>query len=226
MNRTKRVVDQQLKESLKRLKRAGLYSGDLRKEPTKYAKQLTKKYSDYLNDKAVVVSIPKIKHGKSTGKRDANKTAKELAVKFSETMRAHGNKIVVGTAVNNEKAIYLPSQKTIVMKTKRADGSVVLRIYSEKPEKSLPALGENQTFSLPFKRGRNGVDYVSMADEKEILALANIYETKAKNPYKGATGYIMLTMLGDKIPRPKKSRKPKPPKRTADVIDINTRRKR
>lgn len=58
-DKTKKT-DAQLKNSLKQLKKLGLYNPqNSRKAPTRYAKSLIKKYNDVLSGKAEVISIPK-----------------------------------------------------------------------------------------------------------------------------------------------------------------------
>ena len=53
----KRQRDAELRKSLKVLKRKGLYRGDLRKPPTRYARGLLKKFSDVISGRAAVVDV-------------------------------------------------------------------------------------------------------------------------------------------------------------------------
>ena len=94
MARVKLSAEQ--RQELKRLKKAGLYSGDLRK-PTRYAKSLTKKYKDFLSGDMQVVA-----------------TKSSTAARKIQPDRAHrkGKRVLVYVEKGG-KASYLPSQNAI-----------------------------------------------------------------------------------------------------------------
>ncbi len=184
---------------LKQLKRRGLYSGDMRrKEPTRYAKNLVKKFEGFFEGSTKIVSVPRIKSKRSKGVREASKTAREIATKFERLMFSVGNKLMVRTA--GEKVFYKPKTKSIITRRLRTTG---VEETHEFVGIDLPDLNDDERYGIPLRRGKHPVEYLTRATKEEILALAEEYETREKNPYRGATGYIQIVYEGRKRKIPK-----------------------
>jgi len=202
----------------------GLYSGDLRRaEPSRYARKLANDFADVLNGRAQIVTIAKQKSGRATGAKAARDKAKELASTFGTTMRAKGSKVIVRTASPGERAVYSRTSDTIVTRYKDQAGRIITHEYIKPGNERLPELGPDQTYALPFSRGKDGIFYIERATEEEILALANEYESKGKNPYRDATGHIQIAYIGTTRKKPKSAKRKK---RTAEIVDINSARRK
>jgi hypothetical protein len=187
------ILEADIRQDLQKLKKLGLYSGDLRKKkPSKYAKKLVDDFADVLNDRAQVISIPRHATKKSSGKRAADRTARELANEFGEVMRSKNGKVIVKTTSDRERAFYSEKEKTILTRSRFGDDREIVRRYIRLKNGELPELKNNELYSLPFARGRNGVEYLNRAEKEEILKIAFQYGHKASNPYRGAINYIML----------------------------------
>jgi hypothetical protein len=185
----KRVADQEKIDKLKFLKIKGLYNGDLRKKPTRYALSQIKKYEGVLSGREKVITAP------------SRKIAKEISNNFPETTRFKGKKIIARTMHPSEKVFYSKKEKTIISRYKNKDGETITHEYVKPENGRLPELRENERYALPFARGAGNVAYIERASEEEILALANQYETKEKNPYRGATGHLQIVYPGTKRKR-------------------------
>lgn len=221
---------QAAKPALAILKKSGLYKGDLRRsEPSRYAVRLAEKFADVASGRAQVVAVPHIKSGRSKGARAANERAASLASEFSTVMRSKGSRVIVRTAHESERAHYSRATQSIITTSTDAAGRRITREYVHTAaDGALPVLGENQAYSLPFSRGKDGVFYIQRADADEILAVANQYETKGINPYRNATGHIQIATIGNRpLPRKRKSRaKPKTKRKTAKVINLSDERRK
>ena len=226
---------QEIKARLKVLKKKGLYKGDLRKAPTRYAAKLANDFADVASGRAQVVSIPVTK---GRGSKAAFAKAHELAERFSGTMRAKGNKVIVRVSHTSEKPIYFSAKDTIATSYTDSAGRRMYHEYLHADGSALPILSNEQTYALPFSRGVDGISYTYRATEAEILELANQYETKEKNPYVGAIGHIQLVSIGaparapkarkpvdpDAPPKAPKKKKTKSKRKTAKIIDLATER--
>lgn len=213
-----RRAPQETKAALKQLKRKGLYHGDLRKAPTRYAEKLVDEFADVLAGRAQVVAVPK----RGIGKREASARARAIAEQFAGNIRAKENRLIVKVARPEEKAVYRPKAKEVVTRYTRPTGELITHKYVAPEAGRLPPLGEGESYALPFNRGKKGIEYVMRATEEDIMALANEYEKKIENPYRGATGFIQIAYPG-------KERRPTRHKAAAagsNVVQLDTWRRK
>lgn len=205
-----RRTDAQVKSDLKILKKAGLYSGDLRKAPTRYGRGQAKKYADVIGGGAKVISVPVEKQShKNKGVKAAKAEARAVAADFPKTVRAKGNKLIVRVSRPSEVPTYSKKMKTLVIRHTNTAGQKLTYEYvrnlkvKELDQYGLPYLNKNETFALPLSRGREGIEYSYRASAQEIMEVINSYETK-KNPYRGAGDNIMIVYPGTSRKAPSK----------------------
>lgn len=180
---------------VKKLKQAGLYTGDLRKPPTRYAKSLTKKYADVIEGRAKVVTVPKSPGKRNKGVKAARQEARALADKFQGIMRNKLDKVIVRVSHPKEKVGYSKREQKVYTTINRG-GQVETHEYAVLKDGQLPPLEKDQAYGLPVRRSGGEIGYVMRATEAEILALANEYEMRPKHMYKGATGHIQIVYSG------------------------------
>lgn len=148
------VADSQLKHSLKQLKKLGLYNPKApRKAPTRYAKSLTKKYSDVLKGQADVVRVPR-------------SYQKEIAGQF-RTKRAKKGAVAIVPKAGGMHARYSKKEGSIVRET----GVFQLRPYKDRLillRGGFPELkrGEN----LVVRIGNNYVDFYTRDEVAKAMA--------------------------------------------------------
>jgi hypothetical protein len=197
MSNTSKSDTQALKDKLKVLKKHGLYSGDLRKQPTRYAKSLIKKFDDVISGNAQVVKVPKTK-----GEKQARAKARELADAFGDTVRAKGSHVIVKVKDKGEKARYVGGKQGGTIATTRTleSGTVLTHEYIRGGMEHLPPLRPGESYALPLKNGRS-IMYIYRAKEEEIYALANHYEHDPKKPYVGASQNIQIVYQGKRRKR-------------------------
>lgn len=208
-----------VKSGVKKLKQAGLYSGDLRKPPTNYAKSLTKKYADVISGRAKVVTVPKSPTGRNTGTKAARAEARALADKFAGIMSSKQDKLIVKTSHPSEKVRYSKHEQKVYTEISRS-GQIETHEYTTFSNGQLPPLEKDQAYGLPVRRAGGEIGYIMRATEAEILALANEYEMRPKHMYKGATGHIQIVYSG----RLRRHRKRKT-KAKSNVVPFRRRRK-
>ena len=185
MAKAKSSAPQDIKAALKILKKKGLYSGDLRKAPTSYAKRMVRRYSDVVSGAAVVFSVPRHKTKRSTGMAAARAEAKSLAEAYGLAVRAKGYHLIVNTVSPDDKVIYSPKKK--LLEIERARGSdyverIELRKHMELQlqedgtlELGIRTLKDGESYVVPFNRGNGQIQYLYFADKDALLAMLNQY---------------------------------------------------
>jgi hypothetical protein len=142
-----------VKADLKRLKKAGLYTGDLRKKPTRHAKAQVKRFRDVLDKKAKLVTAP------------TQKQAREYKGVFKTKFR----KIVVPVR-SGEKVFY--SKKTGELFSYRTEyGRKVKRRFPKRMLNvsdldNLPQ-GPGITYALPIGVG-GAMERMTFAEVKQF----------------------------------------------------------
>lgn len=191
----KRAKAQATKSKLKVLKSKGLYSGDLRKAPTRYAEGLTRKFSDVLAGKAEVVTVPRVTRAPAgtipirapggKGVVAARKTAKALAEEYSIAVRAKGNKLIVQKATAADRVIYSPRARTLELVRPFGDDQeerIPLRKemhLTELPDNTIDfgirKLRADESYAVPFRGKNGGIRYVYFGSHAELMAAINEY---------------------------------------------------
>jgi hypothetical protein len=172
-NHTGHKTKAQVKAEVALLKKAGLYSGDLRKPITDYAQRLTRRYADVIAGEAQVVKI-------SPTKSSAKKIAEHLSNEYAGLVRkASGGKVIVKNLNKkyDEKLSYSHSEQTIVSTTKSGDERV-RHVYLRNagirfnPKTmsyeafNVPELKNNQRYAVPYLRnGKLGYSYFANMDD-------------------------------------------------------------
>ena len=185
MAKKKSAAPSDTKAALKILKKKGLYSGDLRKAPTDYAKRLTRRYSDVVKGSAQVIAIPKIATAKNKGIVAARKDAKSLAAEYSLAVRAKGNHLIVKSVSPSDKVIYSPKKKLLEIEHKLGMDYVerielrkhmALEVQEDGTlDFGIRDLKENETYVVPFNRGNGAIQYLQFADKAALMAMLNEY---------------------------------------------------
>lgn len=176
--------DAKVKAQLKILKSKGLYSGDLRKAPTRYAKRQTRKFADVISGNAKVVTV---KRTKIAGPKFA--PAKYYT---SRTYRKFG-------FVVKQRKVVIPIQpgekvslsKGRVKVTRQVRGETYTRTpipILNRDVNNLPELRANQRYLIPFARGRGKIDYQTFTRE-ELIRLVTEY---AKSKWQTMGEYIEI----------------------------------
>ena len=185
MAKAKSSAQQDIKAALKVLKKKGLYSGDLRKAPTSYAKRLTRRYSDVVSGSAHVISVPRHETKRDKGVVVARTEAKSLAEAYGLAVRAKGHHLIVNTVSAGDKVIYSPKKK--LLEIERARGSdyverIELRKHMELQQQrdgtlelGIRALKDGESYVVPFNRGNGQIQYLYFADKDALLAMLNQY---------------------------------------------------
>jgi hypothetical protein len=155
----------QARIALKRLRDLGLYKGDLRKKPTKYALNKIEKFDAVLKGKATIVrpSDPK---------------------RFKDIFETVGKAVIVprrkGERISVDKSGEIVSVRKSGKRTIRARGKTVKRAdVIEKPEAE-----RNVQYVIPFN-SRDGVTWFRFPDYDELKKFMAGYD------YKGWKDYVI-----------------------------------
>lgn len=196
-----KVSPDQLKKRVAALKKAGLYSGDLRKPVTDYAKRLTRKYADVLSGNAQVVKIPE-KTGDTKSAKEARLIARSLAREYEGIVKAKGSRVVVKVlpGEGREKVRYSPSHKTLIASMKAGDSSndmlflrnVKLRVNPESKDlefANLPKLKNGERYVTTYKKG-DKIYYAYYASIDDYWRDRMTYDAQA-----GLKGYQPLDQI-------------------------------
>ena len=128
------------KAQLKELKKQGLYHGDLRKNPTRYAKSLIKKFSEVLGGRAAVV-----------------KTGSKAAKEYKEGYQTSRDKVIV-PKVAGETFTFNKKTKRIESKYVMPGGerarSVIEPTRGKEPKPPKTKSGETVYYSIYFRQGK------------------------------------------------------------------------
>lgn len=184
----KKSNTQAAKSALKVLKRKGLYSGDLRKAPTDYAKRLARKYSDVVSGSSQVISVPRHATKRSKGVVAARKEAQSLAEAYGLAVRSKGAHLIVKTVTPEDRVIYSPRKKLIEIERQRTPDLVErieLRKHMEISENedgtldlSIRKLRDGESYVIPFGRGRGGIQYLYFGSKTELMRVLNEYSQR------------------------------------------------
>lgn len=147
----------QIKKDLRKLKSVGLYSGDLRKKPTRYAIGQTKKFKDVLQKKARVLNAP----------------SRSQAREHKEIFKVKGRKIVV--PVRKGERVFYSKKTGEVFSYRKQYGRNVKRTFPKRMRTvrdidKLPQ-GPNITYGLPIGIG-GAIERMTYA---EVKAFAQKY---------------------------------------------------
>jgi len=180
----KKLTGAQLKKAksdLAALKKLGLYSGDARKQPTRYARDQIKKYSDVLAGRAKVVTLPKRKDAKT----------------YTEIFRTKARKVVV-PARKGEKFFYSKKSGEIFSYNTEY-GHAIRRIFpkhalTEATAADLPK-GKNIRFAIPIGTG-SGTRRMRFSTFKE---LSDYMKSDSLKRYNKWQNYVEIEeILGNK----------------------------
>jgi len=137
----RKAIDAENRERLKILKKQGLYSGDLRKKPTRYAKSLIHKFSDVIAGRATAVKLPDAKAAKP----------------YAEGYKTKGDRVVIPTAPGQT---FRFNPKTAEIEGKRVlpTGKVAKSRILPREKGKLPGMGpippgKTRYYSIYFRRG-------------------------------------------------------------------------
>lgn len=195
-----KLTNKQYKSALRVLKKRGLYSGDARKAPTKYAKGLVNKLRDVVQGRAAVVTIKK-------QSRPSKRFVGPIipgGIKTTRTFRNLGfitkrNKVVVPiNTARGERATY-NKKRNIITRTTKANGEIYRRFRIPfkrgTPVDRLPELKDNQRFSIPFNRGRRGVDFQNYTRDElmQIIAQYTLPDAKGEIRWEDIEDFIYIT---------------------------------
>ena len=169
------------------LKKAGLYSGSLRKRgTTKYQRKVIVKGAQYLRGNAIKVLDQK------------NMSAKErkaLANNFPQLLTYMNGKLIAKNAYMGQK-VKITKDKQIVSLSDYSDKKIETRWIL--PGEKIPKLDPKraQSYVLPMWRGPNRpLHYIYATELEEILAIAYKYQNKSENPYENSVNYIQIRSI-------------------------------
>jgi hypothetical protein len=218
----------QYKPQLRKLKKLGLYTGEIPKGFVSTRQQnLVDQYTDVLKGRAKVIKVPDA--GKFTSKKAREQRARELAKSMPTVVRKSGDKLIVRASREDERIRVDAKTGQLVSTHTNKRGEKITTAYIQAGEK-LPELQSGESYGLPFSRGTDGIEYMFRATEEEMLALINEYQAgDRKNPYRDALGYVVIrtnsaykartrNKVAYKVPKDAPARKPAPrksPRRSA-----------
>lgn len=162
---TKKLHGAQLKKAksdLARLKKLGLYKGDARKQPTRYALRQIKEYKDVLDKRAKVVTVPKRKHARE----------------YTEVFRTKYRKVVI-PARSGEKFFYNKKSGEI-FSYNREYGHRIKRIFPKHRVtadnvKDLPK-GKNIRFAIPIGKPGHRERFLTFEDLAQFMGSYERYK--------------------------------------------------
>lgn len=165
----------QARIALKKLRELGLYTGDLRKKPTKSALSKIKKYDDVLSGKAVVVQ-PK------------------NPARFKNIFEVRGKSVIVprrkGERISiDKKTGEIVSKRKVGKRTVTARGRQIKR--GQKIEQ--PAIGRRVQYAIPFNASGGGVNWFRFPDWEELQKFMAGYD------YKNWADYVIEEDIEDEL---------------------------
>ncbi len=169
------------------LKKAGLYSGSLRKRTTtKYQRKVLAQGEQYLRGNAVKVLD---QHNMSAKER------KVLANSFPQLLTYMNGKLLAKNAYMGQK-VKITKDKQIVSLSDYGNQKIEVRWIL--PNEKIPELDPKraQSYVLPMWRGPNRpLHYIYATELEEILAIAHKYQGNETNPYENAVNYIQIRSI-------------------------------
>jgi hypothetical protein len=154
-SKTRQRVISRARKDLRELKKLGLFSGDLRKKPSRYGVKQTQKFADVLRKQSKVIEAP----------------SRKIAKGHKEQFKVKGRKIIVPVK-KGEKVLY--SKKTGEIFTYRREMGVTIKgVYPKNaitPDNidSLPQ-GKNIRYALPIGIGGR-MERMTFAELKALPA--------------------------------------------------------
>lgn len=159
--------DKKVKAGLVKLKKRGLYRGDLRKPVTAYGRKVFRDYQDVLNKKAAVVST---------------RTRKEARL-YADVFKVKYNKVAVPKETRKENVRYNPKTGEIYSYRhqygKRIKAVKVVRRADS--WHGLPPEKPGRFYRMPFGAASHGKGY-TFDTRADLAKFMQPYET-SKNPY-------------------------------------------
>lgn len=185
------LSDPQVRSKLAKLKKLGLYNGNLRKKtPTEYGRKVLARYMDVLEGRAHVVTVTPEK-GKGSRQRKGYKEARQG---YGEVARVVRNKVVVRKEQEKETARYNKRTKTVETFSGDYKRTIIRRRVTNVSE--LPDLQKKQAYAVPFNRwGRT--EYVTVLSKDELQKILQEYAGK----YKNILNYVQLMTFRGKVRR-------------------------
>ncbi len=162
---TKKLKGAQLKKAksdLAKLKKLGLYKGDARKAPTDYAQRQIRKYSDVLEGRAKVVTVPK----------------RSVAREYTQVFRTKYRKVII-PARRGEKFFY-NKKSGEVFSYNREYGHRIKRIFPKHRVtadnvKNLPQ-GKNIRFAIPIGKPGHRERFLTYEDLAQFMGAYERYK--------------------------------------------------
>lgn len=168
------------RSAVAKLKRLGLVSKriDARShKPTRYMLKQLDRFSDVLNDKAIVVKARK----------------RDEAKKFGELYDVKFNRVVV-LAQKGERGRFTKDGLKIIRKSAYQDrGEITELVVPHKPDELQP-LPAGGSYAVPFRRG-NEIKRQFFESEQLLLDFIRLYEKKPDEEvarYEGIRGYVQI----------------------------------
>jgi len=177
------------KSNLKKLRDLGLYSGDLRKKPTKYALNTIAKFDAVLKGTATVV-------------RPANPS------KFKDIFTVKGGAVIVPKRKGEKISI---DKKTGEIVSKRRVGNRTVTTRGKQIKRGdkipKPAPERRVQYAVPFNSRGGGVDWVRFPDWDSLQKFMAGYD------YKGWQEYVVEEEIGKELSSDQLNRKLKTKRR-------------
>lgn len=155
----------QARIALKKLRTLGLYTGDLRKAPSKSALKKIKEFAPVLKGEAVVLQPPNAK-------------------KFKGVFKTVGKNIIVPRRKGERISI---DKKTgeLVSKRKVGKRTVTARGLHVKRGEKIPQTGKRVQYAIPFNSTGGGVNWIRFPNWTELQKFMAGYD------YKGWQNYVV-----------------------------------
>lgn len=170
---TKSPTGKQARLALKKLSQLGLYSGDLRKKPTKYGLKKIAKFADVLSGKATVVEPKKPE-------------------RFKDIFEVVGNKVIVPRR-KGERITVDKKTREIVSKRKVGKRTVIARGMQLKRGQQPPKVEYPASYAVPLKSKGGGIDWHRFPDRDELIKFMSTYD------FLGWQDYVVEEHFGDEL---------------------------
>lgn len=157
------------KSEIAKLKKLGLYKGDARKKPTKYALGQINKFNEVLSGRAKVVTVPQRKHARE----------------FTETYLTKFRKVVV--PIRPGEKLYYNKTKGEIFSYNKEYGHTIRRIFpkhalTEREARELQK-GRNIRYAIPIGSG-SGMRRMRFLDYKELQDYMSSNSLKGYNNWR------------------------------------------
>lgn len=176
----RKARDKAARSDLAKLKAKGLYNGDLRKQkPTRYGRNLVRRFADVLTGKAAVVT-----------------TSTKAGLEYRKHgFRGKGNRIVVEKAPT-DRIVFNKRTGAIDRYSSRYGDRHKETLLAGEPRALKAARGKQIFYTMPF--GREPNQYRIRFDSfDELQKFMQPYEQKATNPFLDWQNYVIAEELDD-----------------------------